>query len=140
MIGQSSGRGAWWKPMVSQATRSVLAIGRLAAVHLGSPTPQAERRLRYLGRGFVGYGLPLLRTDGISMSDGYACEAFGNHPLPPSGPRRDAAPAVIPAYRGDLSGLAMGLPAMRRYIGTATGDGRRWHLHPSLVPLARASD
>ena len=81
MIGQSSGRGAWWKPMVSQATRSVLAIGRLAAVHLGSPTPQAERRLRYLGRGFVGYGLPLLRTDGISMSDGYACEAFGNHPL-----------------------------------------------------------
>jgi hypothetical protein len=39
------------------------------------------------------------------MSGGYACEAPGSPPVPPSGTRRDAAPSVIPAYRGDLSGV-----------------------------------
>ena len=39
MMGQSSGRGTWWKPSVSHATRSVFTIGRLADVQLGSPCP-----------------------------------------------------------------------------------------------------
>lgn len=29
------------------------------------------------------------------MSGGYACEAPGNHPAPPSGPRRDAAAEAV---------------------------------------------
>src|ERR1700690_3936268 len=30
MIGQSSGRGTWWKPIVYHTTMSVFSIGRLA--------------------------------------------------------------------------------------------------------------
>ena len=62
------------------------------------------------------------------MSGGYACEASGNHPVPPPGPRRDAAPAVIPPDGGDLSGVDSPLhppswyPASRNH-GGAGGTG-----------------
>jgi hypothetical protein len=34
MTGQSSARGAWWKPRVYQATISVFSMGRLALVQM----------------------------------------------------------------------------------------------------------
>src|SRR5688500_5119606 len=58
------------------------------------------------------------------MSGGYACEAPGNPPAPPSGPRRGAPPAVIPAYRGDLSGLDSPLhPPPRHPASRGHGGG-----------------
>src|SRR5688500_9952459 len=59
------------------------------------------------------------------MSGGYAGEAPGQPPAPPSGPRRDAPPAVIPAYRGDLSGLDSPLhPPPRHPASRDHGGGR----------------
>lgn len=38
MTGQSSARGAWWKPSVYQATISVFSMGRLALVQMAKPS------------------------------------------------------------------------------------------------------
>ena len=45
ITGQSSGRGMWVWPNVYQTTRSVSAVDRFAAVHLGNPSPPG----RWLG-------------------------------------------------------------------------------------------
>ena len=38
MTGQSSARGAWWKPSVYQATMSVFSMGRFALVQMANPS------------------------------------------------------------------------------------------------------
>lgn len=75
-----------------------LAVGGRPLPPVGAPA----RALRYAWQRVWVTGP---RTDGITMSGGYPCEATRNYPAPAPDPLGHAAAPILPAYRGGLPGV-----------------------------------